>query len=150
MKVITAFDNKKATQAINFLTLKEGGFIYKLKVIKLMWLADRLHIRKYGRPIFNDIYFAMQYGAVGSSVKDLAGFNVDGDEKTYLDSYLEIDSGYKIKSKENVDLDVFSSSEIEALEKSYAEYGELNPFQLAELSHKFPEWEKFKDVIESK
>jgi len=150
MKVITAFDNKKATQAINFLALKEGGLIYKLKVIKLMWLADRLHIRKYGRPIFNDIYFAMQYGAVGSSVKDLAGFNVDGDEKTYLDNYLEIEGVYKIKSKEDADLDVFSNSEIEALEKSYTEYGALTPFQLAELSHKFPEWEKYKDVIESK
>jgi len=115
MKIITAFDNKKATQALNFLALKEGGLIDKLKVVKLMWLADRLHIRKYGRPIFNDIYFAMPYGAVGSSAKDLAGFNVDGDEKEYLENYLELGRGYKIKSKQKVDLDIFSDSEIEIL-----------------------------------
>ncbi|PIR02477.1 MAG: hypothetical protein COV62_01355 [Candidatus Nealsonbacteria bacterium CG11_big_fil_rev_8_21_14_0_20_35_11] len=150
MKIITAFDNKKATQALNFLALKEGGLIDKLKVVKLMWLADRLHIRKYGRPIFNDIYFAMPYGAVGSSAKDLAGFNVDGDEKEYLENYLELGRGYKIKSKQKVDLDIFSDSEIEALEKSYREYGQLNQFDLAELSHKFPEWEKFREVLTSK
>lgn len=150
MKLLTTFDNKKATQAINLLAKKDGGFIDKLKVVKLMWLADRLHLRKYGRPIFNDIYFAMEYGPVGSSVKDLAGFNVEGDEKTYLEEYLEKKGNHKIESKKETDLDVFSDSEIEALNTAYAEYGNMNSFDLAELSHDFPEWKKHEEKIKNK
>lgn len=150
MKLLTTFDNKKATQAINLLALKDGGVIDKLKVVKLMWLADRLHLRKYGRPIFNDIYFAMTYGPVGSSVKDLAGFNVEGDEKTYLEEYLEKKENHKIESKTETDLDVFSDSEIEVLNIAYTEYGNMNSFDLAELSHDFPEWKKHEEKLTNK
>ena len=74
MKMILEFDYKKATQAINYFTKKEGGQIEKLKLIKLVYLADRFHLRKYGRPIMNDTYLAMPLGPVGSSVKDIAEF----------------------------------------------------------------------------
>lgn len=147
MKTIIEFDNKKTTQAINFLATKEGGKIDKLKVIKLIWVADRLHLRKYGRPIVNDTYLAMRYGAVGSSVKDFTGFNVEGDEEKYLKKYLEPINKYNIKSKKQVDTDVFSDSEIEMIEKSYNEYSSMDKFDLAKLSHEFPEWKKFKEAL---
>lgn len=147
MKTIIEFDNQKATQAINLLAIKEGGKIDKLKVIKLIWIADRLHLRKYGRPIVNDTYLAMEYGAVGSSVKDFASFNVEEGEAKYLKEYLEPINKYNIKSKKQVDTDVFSDSEIEMLEKSYNEYGFMDKFTLAKLSHEFPEWKKFKEAL---
>ncbi len=155
MKTIQEFDHKKATQAINFFARKEGGQIDKIKVIKLIWLVDRYHIRKYGRPIVNDVYFAMPYGPVASSVADLAGFNeiqISEEEKKYLDKYLTLKTFRKhgIFSVKDVDADVFSDSEIEALEKIYQEYGGLKPFDLVELSHEFPEWKKFKTTLESK
>jgi len=155
MKTIREFDHKKATQAINFLAQKEGGHIDKIKVIKLIWLADRYHIRKYGRPIVNDIYFAMPYGPVASSVADLAGFNdiqIGEDEKKYLEKYLKSARFKKntIVSIEGVDEQVFSDSEIEALDKIYQEYGNYKPFDLVNLSHKFPEWKKFEASLKSK
>lgn len=147
MKTIIEFDNKKTTQAINLLATKEGGKIDKLKVIKLIWVADRLHLRKYGRPIMNDTYWAMNYGAVGSSVKDFTGFNVEEEEAEYLEEYLEPKNKYNIKSKKQVDTDVFSDSEIEMMDKAYTEYGSMNKFDLAKLSHEFPEWKKFKEAL---
>ena len=36
----------------------EGKSIEKLKLIKLIWLSDRLHLNKYGRLILNDKYKA--------------------------------------------------------------------------------------------
>ena len=50
------FDYKKAVQAINFFARKNGGKITKLEVLKLIFFADRYHLRKYGRPITNDQY----------------------------------------------------------------------------------------------
>ena len=71
-KINASFDYRKATQALNHFALKEGGQINKMKALKLVYLADRYHLRKYGRLITNDVYFAMPYGAVASGVKDIA------------------------------------------------------------------------------
>ena len=90
MKMMLEFDYKKATQVINYLTKKEGGQINKLKLIKLVYLADRYHLRRYGRPMVNDAYFAMPLGPVGSSVKDIAEFSdfLDISELNYAGTYL--------------------------------------------------------------
>ena len=91
MKMLLEFDFRKATQAINYLATREGGQIGKLKLIKLAYLADRFHIRRYGRPIFNDSYLAMQYGPVGSSVKDIAELSsfLGPEERKYAARFLE-------------------------------------------------------------
>ncbi|NQU77379.1 SocA family protein [Candidatus Falkowbacteria bacterium] len=154
MKTLKEFDHKKATQAINFLARKEGGKIDKLKVIKLIWLADRYHLRKYGRPIVNDIYFAMPYGPVASSVKDLTSFNFLGDdgdgEEKYLSEYLKQEPGHKISSIKESDTDVFSETDIETLDKIYEKYGSYKASQLVKISHEFPEWKKFKRALEAR
>jgi uncharacterized phage-associated protein len=50
------FNYKKAIQTLAYFAQKEGGVINKMKVFKLIWLSDRLHLRKYGRPILNDVH----------------------------------------------------------------------------------------------
>ena len=37
------FNHRKAVQALNFFSLKNGGKIEKMKAIKLLWLSDRVH-----------------------------------------------------------------------------------------------------------
>jgi len=92
MKMLLEFDYKKATQAINYLAIKEGGRIEKLKLIKLVYFADRYHLRRYGRPMINDAYFAMPLGPVGSSVKDIAEFSsfLDETERVYANCYIAV------------------------------------------------------------
>lgn len=54
---------RKITQALNYLATKNPDKkINKLKAIKLVWIADRYHLRKYGRPITWDTYEAMPLG----------------------------------------------------------------------------------------
>ena len=153
MKMLLEFDYKKATQAINYLTKKEGGQIDKLKLIKLVYLADRYHLRRYGRPIVNDAYFAMPLGPVGSSVKDIAEFSdfLDESEREYAGIYLaRSGSTNSLVSRANVDTDVFSKSEIEALDFAYGEFGGETALALVDVTHRYPEWEKFKSTLESK
>lgn len=150
MKTITEFDHKKATQTINFFAIKEGGEIDKLKVIKLIWLADRYHLRKYGRPISNDYYYAMKLGPVASFAKDLTGFNVlEEAESKYLNEFLASGGKNVVKSEKAVDTDVFSKTDIDALEKVYAEYGKFSAPKLVDYSHIFPEWKKFEKNLNS-
>ncbi len=152
MGTVLEFDYKKATQALNYLAKKEGKAIDKMKAIKLVWLADRYHLRKYGRPITNDTYVAMEKGPVASSTKDLADRTdfLGQSEKEYSDKYLKRDhKKYFISSTGDVDMDVFSDSDIEALDVVYKEYGSFHPLTLVKLAHKYPEWKKFEDKLES-
>jgi uncharacterized phage-associated protein len=48
----------KIVQVIAYLLQKEGQMDY-LKIIKLIFFADKLHIKKYGRLITDDSYYAM-------------------------------------------------------------------------------------------
>jgi len=153
MKMLLEFDYKKATQAINYLAKKEGGQIDKLKLIKLVYLADRYHLRRYGRPVVNDAYLAMPLGPVGSSVKDIAEFSgfLDEEERGYAEKYLA--AGVRdntVVSVANVDSDIFSKSEREALDFAYHEFGAQSASSLVKITHRYPEWDKFKRALESK
>jgi uncharacterized phage-associated protein len=153
MKTLLEFDHKKATQAINFFARKEGLKIDKLKLIKLVYLADRFHLRRYGRPITNDAYIAMPLGPVGSSVKDIAEFSdfLDETERKYASSYLA-QGGIEntVVSVADVDNNVFSKSELEALNFVYKEFGNKSTSFLVDVVHKYPDWEKFKKSLETK
>lgn len=152
MKMLLEFDYKKATQAINYLSQKEGGQIDKLKLIKLIYLADRYHLRRYGRPMVNDEYLAMSLGPVGSSVKDIAEFSsfLDEVEREYAGTYLKRGDAHQVVSIADVDTGVFSESELEALNFAYHEFGNASAPTLVNITHRYPEWDKFKSTLESK
>jgi uncharacterized phage-associated protein len=61
-KVKFKADYEKCTQALNFFAQKAGGQINKMKALKLIFFADRYHVRKYGRLLTNDNYMAMEHG----------------------------------------------------------------------------------------
>ena len=152
MKILREFDHKKATQAINYLAKREGGQIGKLKLIKLIYLADRYHLRRYGRPVVNDAYFAMPLGPVGSSVKDIAEFSdfLDESEREYAKKFISRGAGKnEVASIADVDEEVFSKSEIEALDFAYGTFGTNSASALVNVTHLYPEWDKFRSVLES-
>lgn len=146
------FDHKKATQAINFFSEREGGKIDMMKVIKLIYFADRYHLRKYGRPVTNDGYWAMSYGPVGTTVKDIASFSqfLDNEELQYAVEYLTQGDSHFLLSQKKFDDKVFSDSDLEALEFAYNNFGKFGQFDLAEMTHKYPEWIKYKSALESR
>ena len=80
------FAHRKATQALNYFARQSSGRLNKLKALKLIYFADRYHLRTYGRPITNDRYLAMEYGPVASSCKDLAEMSefLGKEEREYL------------------------------------------------------------------
>lgn len=153
MKPHIGFDHRKATQALNFFARKEKGKIDLLKVIKLIWLADRYHLRRYGRTITNDAYVALRLGPVGSFVKDIAqDFTLlDNDEKKYKAKYLTYEpKSCTITSIKEPDSAVFSDSDLEAFEAVYSHFGKYTGSKLVELSHHFPEWKKFEAELTTK
>src|SRR5437016_8911438 len=68
---------RKSTQALNYFAHKSASGaptrrLNKMKALKLLFFADRYHLRKYGRPLSDCAYFAMKNGPVGSEAKNIA------------------------------------------------------------------------------
>lgn len=146
-----SFSHKKTTQALNFFARQSGGRINKMKALKLLFFADRFHLRKYGRPITNDEYFAMGYGPVPSGAKDLAeGSDFRPDvEKAYSSQFVDPVDRYEFASISDVDAVVFSATDQEALAYVWDHFGSLDQFALADLSHQYPEWKKHEAALSS-
>lgn len=142
---------QKATQALNFLAEKKNGKINKMKAIKLIYLADRLHLRKYGRPIVGDIYWAMKLGPVGSRIKLVAELDIPSNVLAYTKKYIQSADIKKQSfiSLKSPDLGVFSKTDIECLESVYNFFGDNDQFELAELTHQYPEWKKHERALRS-
>jgi uncharacterized phage-associated protein len=146
------FDHKKATQTLNFFASKAGGKINKLKALKLIFLADRYHLRKYGRLVTDDCYVAMKYGPVPSTVMDIAEADIFLNQtfKDYASRYIKaIDSRRRIESDEPVDDSYFSDSDIEALNFAWDTFGHLNNWSLSDFTHNYPEWKRHENSIRS-
>jgi len=152
MNMLPVKSYKKATQALNFFAVKKDGRINKMKAIKLIFLADKLHLRKYGRLIIGDSYLAMKFGPVGSQTKNIAELSdrLPKEISIYARKYIKptLDKNTFV-SVNSVDLDLFSKTDIECLNKVYDEFSDKDQFELAEITHKYPEWSKHKKVLDS-
>src|SRR5256885_411869 len=109
---------RKSTQALNyFARLSASGApraeINKMKALKLLFFADRYHLRKYGRPVSNCEYFAMARGPVGSQAKNVAeeGARLRSDSRNYARRYLRKKDAYNYASVGEVDSAVLSKTD---------------------------------------
>jgi hypothetical protein len=70
------FNQQKATEAAILLIWLHGGRMSRLKLIKLLYLADRKALENWERPITYDTYYSMGQGQVLSGVLDLINNNI--------------------------------------------------------------------------
>jgi uncharacterized phage-associated protein len=139
------FNYKKTTQAINFFCEEAGGKLNKMKAMKLLFLADKAHLLKYGRSISGDEYFAMEMGPVLSKTWSLLANKSDYDSESehieYFKKHLSFDSPVTLKSIAPLDQDEFSDSDIECLTSVANLYSRVPQNQIIDILHTFPEWE---------
>lgn len=146
------FSHRKATQALNFFARSAGGSLNKLKALKLVFFADRYHLRRYGRPVIGDEYLAMNYGPVPSGTKDVAEMSefLGEGEASYAQAFLRPVDRYTFSSAQPPEEPVFSPSDREALAWAWAKFGGLDGFALAELTHAYPEWKRHEEALKAK
>lgn len=65
------FNLDKAINSIIYIIQKLGSKMDMHKLYKILYFADQKHLSDYGRSITGDVYIAMQYGPVPSSVDDI-------------------------------------------------------------------------------
>lgn len=142
------FDERKTSQAAAYLLKKAGGQMSHMKLIKLLYLSDRLSFDKYNFAITGDEYFSMKNGPVLSNVLDL--INGYGGKGSTWNEYISDRANHTVSINQHIstkvdDLDELSESDIEVLDAIDAEFGMWDKWDLVSYCHnkeKIPEWEQ--------
>lgn len=130
----------KILNSIIFFTSKEKDkTISRLKLMKLLWLSDRIHLNKYGRLILKDCYNALPHGPVPSLALNYS-------KNDLPDFYLV--HGNKIQALKDFDSKYFSESDLEVMNFVWSTFGNKGASGLRNYSHDFPEWLRFKKELE--
>lgn len=124
----------------------------KIKLIKLVYLADKYHLLKYGRTVTNDDYYAMEFGPVGTTVKDVLTFDKDmlAKEYKYLSKLISKDDDEFVALPSRVHYDHLSETDKEALDFAVAKFGKMTGTQLTNYTHRYPEWAQHAHLFEGK
>lgn len=89
------FKSKKTTQVICRLLSKNNGSMNYMKLIKELYLIDRICLDRFNRVLTGDTYFSMQHGPVLSTVLDKINSS-QLTEDSYWDKYIKRKGPYKI------------------------------------------------------
>ncbi len=136
------FDERKATEAASLFLMLRGRRMHYMKLIKLLYLADREALLRWGIPITTDTYVSMDHGPVVSTIYDLIRRRVEG--LTWAE-YISAPMGDRDKEVElikDVKLSRLSRAEEQLIHEVFEHYGSWNRYALRDyVLHKLPEWQ---------
>jgi len=124
-----------------FLLNLRGGQMHYIKLIKLMYLADREALLRWGAPISWDRYVSMNNGPVLSKVLNLI---TDDRSKPVWSNFISAPLGdYEVKLLKVAPTDRLSRAEESLMREIFAQYGHRNRWDLIDnVMHKLPEWQE--------
>lgn len=140
------YNPHKAAQTIAFFAMQEGHAINVLKVIKLVYLADRESVRVRGFPIQQEARVSMPHGPVNSVTLGWVNGSCrdNGEWSSVLSDRANNRVGLCDANMTTDDLDELSARELDILQVVWGTFGHMDRFDLAEWTHdpeNVPEWE---------
>lgn len=117
----------------------------RYKIVKLIYLADKEHLNRYGRPITFDSMIAMENGPVPSKTYSILTqdrrLNIDYDALPF--SFIKKGQyNYIEKPERDIKRKLFSKSDLKVLDEIAEEYGNQTFGQLYDLTHEHIAYKK--------
>lgn len=135
------FDEKKATQVACVFLRLAGGTLNCMKLIKLMYLAERAALIRLGRPITWDSYFLLRHGPVLSTVLDLISEKPNPVDKSFWAKYVSVPKKYSVSLIKDCPSTQLAPVDESVITQVYEDYGSYGEWDLVELLHYIlPEW----------
>lgn len=144
---ISNFDERRAAQAAAFLLHRAGGTLPLIKLMKLMYLAERLSFKRYGEALTGDQLVSMEHGPVLSrTYNHIKGARtaVAGGWDTWVADRaghaVALRDASMVRSPEQ-DLTYLSDSDLEVLGEIWTQFGHWDKWALRDHTHdQCPEW----------
>lgn len=133
------FNEAKATQAAAFFLKLRGGQMHYIKLIKLLYLADREALIRWGLPFTTDRHVSMDNGPVTSRILNLI---TEDRPKPVWSQYISAPMGeYEVKLIKEAPTDLLSRAEEKLMVEIFEKYGHMSRWYLIDnVMHKLPEW----------
>ena len=132
-------DTEKAIQAVGVLLRCDGKRASRLRLLKLLYIADRISLEKTGSPMLGSKVVAMRHGPVHSAVFDLIkGVHID--EPVWSRYFRNV--GRDVVLEEEPEVGKLSRYEIELLNQVVDQRINLDDWDVVEETHGFEEWQK--------
>ncbi len=131
---LIGFRSRKAAQLCAYFALESEGTIEKLKLIKLLYFAERKFLSENHHPMLFDEYYSLPHGPICSST--LNGMNGIIHEEIW-DDYIARNGNVvvAIKHLSRDDLDEVSDTELAVVDDIWRDFGQMTASQLRNYSH---------------
>lgn len=128
-----------SAQIAAFFATRAGGSINIMKLVKLMYLADRESMSRYGAPISFDRMVSMDEGPVLSRTLNLINGDVSKKAAAIWDSWITAREGHQVSARKEVTpdaLDRLSDADLEVMEDTWKRFGHMDQWDLSKYTHK--------------
>jgi uncharacterized phage-associated protein len=143
------YQPKKAVAVIRFFAESRVPELTKGKANKLIFLSDKLHLVRFGRPITGDWYAALPHGPVPSATDDMLDAfeanQLSGSDVLASEVYLERRFQYPrlvSNGESKTPAEQLSSSDLSVLQEVLEHFGAKTFTELRALTHEMPAYEK--------
>ena len=126
-----------------YLIQEEGGTINYMKLIKLMYMADRKRLLRRGRPITFDVYCSLDYGPILSRTLNLITHGAAPGVNSFWMKCISAPKDFMVSiAEEDFPTDSLSEAEVSAIKETYNELGHFDEWELVDWTHKnLEEWQ---------
>ena len=112
-----------------------------MKLMKLLYFADREALIRWGSPITADIFYSMDRGPVLSRVLTLVTEGAAPQESHFWEQHLQPFGDHEIRLIADPPDGELSEAEVELLDEVFDKFGALSRWAIVDEAHKLPEWE---------
>ena len=130
------FDVTKATEVACQLLKREGGSINLMKLVKLVYLIDRLSVARRGIPVVGGAYLALPNGPVTSELLDLANSgSLWGLPDCRFEEFISDRQDHQVALVKDAGNAHLSKPEVELIDAVDREHGTKNQWELRDWCH---------------
>lgn len=139
---------KLKAMLLYFANHTDTKYLGKVKLMKLFYFADFMHVKRYGAPITYDRYVNLEHGPIPSTIKNLVDTASEDIDHSILADIITFENPpntnmsrirplKKFTKKEEV---LFSKNELETLKRVCQRFGNKNTADIEQASHKEAPW----------
>jgi uncharacterized phage-associated protein len=137
-------NERKVSQMAAYFLYKRGGRMSHLKLMKLLYLADRESLRLHGLSMTGDCLVSMPQGPVLSMTLNLMDGDVESGPNGW-ESLISAKENHELSLKTELQLDALdelSKADTDVLESIWNKFGNMKRWEIRNYTHQHcPEWE---------
>lgn len=150
MKTVDEIDKIKAV--VLYILSRSGGSQDFVSLVKKMYFAQRRYLALYGRPIFNDMFYARERGPVPAFT--YKALYIESLKATAFPEIAAFNESFRVEASGNSrmvcalavpDMDELAVAEVEVIDAVLAETEGMDAEQLSALSHEDEAWKLAKE-----